>query len=171
MCVRAYIALNICIYCKKSWYSSLLSESASTNSNSEIWNSAFTRIHINIVTGKHKNIKCRSCFVSCTYLRRLCDRQQIAVVVISNVIPCCTQHITMQYSSRLRKHTSHWIYHCIYRAFHNVLRDYKKLLYENRWTCIYETCTNRTNNSKIVFPSKLFFIAVHISTARRCEGM
>jgi len=41
---------------------------------------------------------------------------------------------------------------CIYRAFHNVLRDYKNLLYENRRTCIYETCTEIRNNSKHFFP-------------------
>jgi hypothetical protein len=60
---------------------------------------------------------------------------------------------------------------CIYKAFHNVLQDYKNLLQENRRTRIYETCTDRRNNSKIFFPSKLFFIVVHISAARRCECM
>ena len=55
----------------------------------------------------------------------------------------------------------------IYRAFHNVLRNYKHLLQENRRTRIYQTCTYRRSNSKIFFPSKLFFIAVHISAARR----
>ena len=33
----------------------------------------------------------------------------------------------------------------IYRAFHNVLRDYKKLLQEIRRTRIYETCSDGTN--------------------------
>jgi len=38
-------------------------------------------------------------------------------------------------------------------------------------TRIYKTCTGRRNNS-IFFPhSKLFFIVVHISAARRCESM
>jgi hypothetical protein len=45
-----------------------------------------------------------------------------------------------------------------YRAFHNVLRDYKNLLQENRTTRIYETCTDRRNNSIPPPPrSKLFF--------------
>ena len=56
------------------------------------------------------------------------------------------------------------------RAFRNVLRDYKNLLQENPRTRIYETCTDRRNNSRI-FPNKLFFIVVHISAARRCECM
>jgi hypothetical protein len=43
------------------------------------------------------------------------------------------------------------IYIYIYRSFHNVLRDYKNLLQENRRTRIYETCTDRRNNS-IFFP-------------------
>jgi len=60
---------------------------------------------------------------------------------------------------------------CIYRAFHNVIRDYKNLLSENRRTRVYEICTDRKNNSKIVLRSKLFFIVVHISGARRCECM
>jgi hypothetical protein len=34
----------------------------------------------------------------------------------------------------------------LYRAFHNVLRDYKNLLYENHRTPIYETCIDRRNN-------------------------
>jgi len=57
-----------------------------------------------------------------------------------------------------------------YRVFYNVLRDYKNLLQENRRTRIYETCTDKRNNSK-KFPNKLFFIVVHISAARRCECM
>jgi len=57
-----------------------------------------------------------------------------------------------------------------YRAFHNVLRDYKNLLQENRRSRIYETCTDRRNNSNF-FPSKLLFIVVYISAARRCECM
>jgi len=59
----------------------------------------------------------------------------------------------------------------LYRAFHNVLWNYKNLLYENRRTRIYENCTDRRNNSKYFFPSKLFFVTVHISAARRCECM
>ena len=58
---------------------------------------------------------------------------------------------------------------CKYRAFHNVLRDCEHLLQENRRTCIYETCSDRRNNS--IPPSKLLFIAVHISAARRWECM
>jgi hypothetical protein len=53
----------------------------------------------------------------------------------------------------------------LYRAFHNVLRDYKNLLQENRRTHIYESCTDRRNNSNIFFPSKSFFTVVHISAA------
>jgi len=34
----------------------------------------------------------------------------------------------------------------IYSVFQNVLRDYKNLLYENRRTRIYETCTDRRNS-------------------------
>ena len=34
-----------------------------------------------------------------------------------------------------------------YRAFHNVLRDYKNLLQENHRTRIYETCADRRKNS------------------------
>jgi len=56
----------------------------------------------------------------------------------------------------------------IYSALHNVLRDYKNLLLENRRTRIYKTCTDRRKNS-IFPPSKLFFIVVHTSAARRCE--
>ena len=56
-------------------------------------------------------------------------------------------------------------------AFHNVLRDYKHLLQEIRTERIYETCTDRRNNSKFFFPNKLFFIVVYISTARRFECM
>ena len=41
-------------------------------------------------------------------------------------------------------------------VFHNVLRDYKKLLWENLRTRIYETCTDRRNNSKIFFPVSCF---------------
>ena len=41
---------------------------------------------------------------------------------------------------------------CVYRAFHNVLWDYKNLLWENCRTCIYKTCTDRKNNSKTFFP-------------------
>jgi hypothetical protein len=37
----------------------------------------------------------------------------------------------------------------LYTAFHNVLWDYKNLLSENRRARIYETCTDRGNNSKI----------------------
>ena len=37
----------------------------------------------------------------------------------------------------------------LYRAFHNVLRDYKNVLQDNRRTRIYETCTDRRNSSKI----------------------
>jgi len=55
-------------------------------------------------------------------------------------------------------------------VFHNVLRDYKHLLWENRRTHIYETCTDRRNTS-IFFRSNLFLIVVHISAARRCECM
>jgi hypothetical protein len=44
-----------------------------------------------------------------------------------------------------------FIYHIKpqYRAFHNVLRDYKNLrvLQENRRTLIHETCTDRRNNN------------------------
>ena len=58
-----------------------------------------------------------------------------------------------------------------YRAFHNVRRDYKNLLQENHRIRIYENCTVRRNKSKMFFPSKLFFIVVHISAARRCEVM
>ena len=43
-----------------------------------------------------------------------------------------------------------------YRVFHNVLRDYKNLLEENRRTRIYETCAGRRNNSKIFFPVSCF---------------
>jgi len=58
----------------------------------------------------------------------------------------------------------------LYRTFHNVLGDYKNLIYENRRTCVYENCTDRRNNSKFLFsPSKLFFIVVQISATRRCE--
>jgi hypothetical protein len=57
------------------------------------------------------------------------------------------------------------IHDVIYRPFHNVLRDYKNFLQENRRTHIYETCMVRKNNSKLFFPSKLFFIVVHISAA------
>ena len=44
----------------------------------------------------------------------------------------------------------------IYRVFHNVLRDYKNLLQEIPRTRIYETCTDRRNNSKIAFPVSSF---------------
>jgi len=37
----------------------------------------------------------------------------------------------------------------IYRVFHNILRDYKHLLQENRSTLIYKTCTDRRNKSGI----------------------
>jgi len=49
--------------------------------------------------------------------------------------------------------------HCnepLHRAFHNVLRDYKNLLVENRRTPIYETCTDIRNNSKIFLPVNCF---------------
>jgi len=45
---------------------------------------------------------------------------------------------------------------CIYRAFHYVLRDYKNLLQETRRTRIYETCTDRRNNSKMFSPVSCF---------------
>ena len=109
MCARACVYNTHHLYIlQRDPILKLVIRKASTNSNSLTWNSGFTRIHINIVTGKHKKIKCRSCFVSCKCSRRLCDRQQIAVVVISNVILRSTHHITMQYSNRLRKQTSHW---------------------------------------------------------------
>ena len=44
----------------------------------------------------------------------------------------------------------------IYRAFHNVLQDYKKLLKENRRTSIYVTCIDRRNKSKTFFPVSCF---------------
>ena len=44
----------------------------------------------------------------------------------------------------------------IYRAFRNVLWDYKNLLLENCRTHIYETCTDRRNNSKNFFPVSCF---------------
>jgi hypothetical protein len=59
----------------------------------------------------------------------------------------------------------------LYRSFHNELRDYKNLLLEYRRTHIYETCTDRRNNSQFFFPSKLFFIVVYLSAARRCAYM
>ena len=34
-------------------------------------------------------------------------------------------------------------------VFHNVIREYKHLLQETRTTRIYETCTDRRNNSKM----------------------
>jgi len=40
----------------------------------------------------------------------------------------------------------------IYRTFHNVLRDYKNLLQENRRTRIYETCADIRNMSKFFPP-------------------
>jgi len=58
----------------------------------------------------------------------------------------------------------------LYRAFLNVLREYEKLLCENRSKRVYETCTDRRNNS-IPPPAQSFFIVVHISAARRCECM
>ena len=42
-----------------------------------------------------------------------------------------------------------------YRAFHNVLRDYRNLLQENRWTSIYETYTDRKKLKKF-FPLSCF---------------
>jgi len=67
-------------------------------------------------------------------------------------------------------HYNLYLYY-LYRAFHNVLQDYKHLFYETRRIRIYETCTDKKNNSKILFPVSFFFIVVHISAARRCECM
>jgi len=63
---------------------------------------------------------------------------------------------------RIRQSTGRFI---MYSAFTKIY--YKK----NRRTHIYETCTDRRNNSKLFSPNKLFFILVHISAARRCECM
>jgi len=49
-----------------------------------------------------------------------------------------------------------YIHTHIHRAFHNVLWDYKNLLYENHRAHIYETCTDRRNNSKNFFPVSCF---------------
>ena len=44
----------------------------------------------------------------------------------------------------------------VYKAFHNVLQDYKNLLQENRTTRIYETCIDRRNSSNFFFPVSCF---------------
>jgi hypothetical protein len=44
-----------------------------------------------------------------------------------------------------RNHQKATLFKLIYRAFRNVLRDYKNLWQENIWIYIYETCTDRRN--------------------------
>jgi len=62
-----------------------------------------------------------------------------------------TQHMAthgnIQYTVLYISRLGVWL--AIYRAFHNPLGDYKNLLQENRRKRIYETCTDRRNNSNI----------------------
>jgi len=46
----------------------------------------------------------------------------------------------------------------LYRAFHNLLLDYKNLLQENPRTRIYKTCTDRRSNSKF-FSLQVVFLS------------
>ena len=67
---------------------------------------------------------------------------------VLQLVPVLWTHVQV-----VRPHACCAIVHLlkIYRAFHNVLQDYINLLYENRRTGIYETCTYIRNNSNIFF--------------------
>ena len=58
----------------------------------------------------------------------------------------------------------------LYRAFHNVLRDYKSFYRKTVGHVLTEPVQieGKTQN---FFPAKLLFIVAHISAARRCECM
>jgi hypothetical protein len=95
---------------------------------------------------------------------RFSNEFAISLVLIRNmrstVDPRSLKFGYVRYISYIAKQMSKWPEK--YRAFHNVLRDYKNLLQENRRTRIYETCTDRRNNKKKFFPIMLFFIVIHI---------
>jgi hypothetical protein len=92
-------------------------------------------------------------------LRKKPTRLKLTYVVINigenlNNLPIQTGIVTRQLSTR-SKNVGDFLYDK-YRVIHNVLQDYKNLLQENRRTRIYETCTDRRNNSNIFFPVNCF---------------
>ena len=65
---------------------------------------------------------------------------------------CNVKYIQINGEAEIILHNFHYVKYYPYRAFHNVLRDYKNLLQENLRTCIYETCTDRRKNSNFFPP-------------------
>jgi len=60
----------------------------------------------------------------------------------------------------------------LYRAFHYVLRDYKKFYYRKTVGHVFtKPIQVEGTTKKLSFPSRLFFIVVHISAAMRCKCM
>jgi len=59
----------------------------------------------------------------------------------------------------------------IYRAFHSVLRDDKKIYYRKTVGHVFTKPVQIEGTTQNFFPSELFFIVFHISAARRCECM
>jgi hypothetical protein len=58
-----------------------------------------------------------------------------------------------------------------HRAFHNVLRHYKIYYRKTVGQVFTKQTVQIEGTTQNFFPSKLFFIVVHISAARRCECM
>jgi hypothetical protein len=109
---------------------------------------------------------------STTLAKTVCSKNHVCVHVISFVaLRGLSNHFksvwnnscVLLYMSKYTMHATHVIMPQLelifnkYRALHNVFRDYKNLLQKNRRTCIYETCTDKRNNSKICFPVSCFF--------------
>jgi hypothetical protein len=56
----------------------------------------------------------------------------------------------------------------LHRVFHNLLRDYK-IYYRKTIGHVFTKPVQIEGTTQKIFPSKLFFIVVHICVARPCE--